>query len=93
MIHGVQVHFTDIKKAQLSLIQFYVLQELHKLYPQKNIFKMCDQSRLSMFDKVCGSKKIRSLFSKRYRVEDIIELWDIPAEEFKKKSKQYWLYQ
>ena len=92
MIHGVQVHFTDVKKAPLSLIQFYILQELHKLNPDKNVFEMCDEARLNMFDKVCGDKKIRDEFSKNFLVKDIEDLWNNPAEEFKEKSKKYWLY-
>lgn len=93
MIHGIQVHFTDLKKAPISLIQFYVLQECHKLYPNKNVFKMCDQSRLKMFDKVCGNKNIRIRFTKNFLVKDIKELWTKPANDFKEKSKKYWLYQ
>ncbi|WP_282015704.1 exo-beta-N-acetylmuramidase NamZ family protein [Marinifilum flexuosum] len=92
MIHGVQLHFTDVTKAPLSLIQFYVLQELHKLNPDKNVFEMCDKARLNMFDKVCGDKKIRDEFSKNFLVKDIEDLWNIPAEDFKEKSKKYWLY-
>jgi Uncharacterized protein conserved in bacteria len=92
MIHGVQLHFTDVTKAPLSLIQFYVLQELHKLNPDKNVFEMCDEARLNMFDKVCGDKKIRDEFSKNFLVKDIEDLWNVPAEDFKEKSKKYWLY-
>jgi uncharacterized protein YbbC (DUF1343 family) len=93
MIHGVQLHFTDVKTAPLSLVQFYVLQELHKLNPDKNVFEMCDEARLNMFDKVCGDKKIRDEFSKNFLVKDIEDLWNKPAEDFKEKSKKYWLYQ
>jgi len=92
MLHGVQLHFTDVRKAQISLLQFYVMQECHKLYPNKNPFRMCDSSRLSMFDKVCGTKKIREYFTKDFQVKDIEELWTPPAKLFKEQSKKYWLY-
>lgn len=92
MIHGVQLHFTDISKAPLSLIQFYVLQECKKIHPDKNVFELCKPSRLNMFDKVCGSKEIRDRFSKRFLVKDIEDLWNKPAESFKEKAKKYWLY-
>jgi hypothetical protein len=36
MVHGVQIHLTDIRKEPLSLIQFYILQEAHKLWPGKD---------------------------------------------------------
>lgn len=92
MIHGVQLHFTDVHKAPLSLIQFYVLQECHKLHPDKNVFELCEASRLSMFDKVCGAKKIREEFTKNFQVKDIEDLWNIPSGDFKEKSRKYWLY-
>ena len=92
MLHGVQVHLTDLQQAPLSLIQFYVLQELHKLYPEKNVFRMCQESRLPMFDKVTGTDKVRLAFEERFLVEDILPLWtkDIPA--FRQKAEAYFLY-
>ncbi|PKQ60886.1 hypothetical protein BZG02_17880 [Labilibaculum filiforme] len=93
MLHGVQLHFTDIQQAPISLIQFYVMQECHQLYPNKNPFEMCESSRLSMFDKVCGSKEIRRRFSENFLVSDIKELWDAPKTSFLKKSEKYYLYQ
>lgn len=92
MLHGVQLHFTDIQKAPVSLIQFFVMQECHRLYPDKNPFKMCESSRLSMFDKVCGSKEIRERFEKSFLVKDIESLWTIPSTFFIEKSKEYWMY-
>ncbi|MCT4603137.1 MAG: DUF1343 domain-containing protein [Marinifilum sp.] len=92
MIHGVQVHFTNVHKAPLSLIQFYVLQECSKLHPDKNVFELCESSRLNMFDKVCGTNKIRKEFSKNFSVKDIENLWNQPARDFEKNSRKYWLY-
>ena len=57
MVHGVQIHFTDVKAAPLSLLQFYIMQEAHRLWPDRNVFEMCDPSRFSMFDKVCGTDR------------------------------------
>ena len=92
LIHGVQVHLTDLQQAPLSLIQFYVLQEAHRLNPDKNVFEMCDPARLNMFDKVCGTDKVRTAFVKRFLVEDILDLWTGEVESFRKKAKQYFLY-
>ncbi len=75
-VQGVQVHLTDIHKAPLSLIQFYVLQEAHILNPDKNVFELCDPSRLDMFDKVCGTDKVRKAFAKNFKVADMIEIWE-----------------
>jgi uncharacterized protein YbbC (DUF1343 family) len=92
VVHGVQIHFTDNQNVSLSMIQFYILQEAHKLWPGKDVFKLCEKSRLDMFDKVCGTDKVRIEFSKTFSVNSIIGLWtnDIPA--FRKKAEKYFLY-
>jgi len=92
VVHGIQVYVTDFKNAELSLVQFYVLQECHKLWPQKNVFELCEKSRLNMFDKVCGTDKIRIEFCKTFRVESILGLWDEDIEAFRAKAKRHYLY-
>lgn len=92
MVHGVQIHITDPSAAPLTLLQFYIMQEAHRLWPKKNLFTMCDPSRHSMFDKVCGTDEVRLTFTKSFRVDDIMDLWnrDIPA--FRAKAEKYFLY-
>ena len=92
MVHGVQIHLTDPKVAPLTLLQFYIMQEAHRLWPDKNLFTLCEQSRLSMFDKVCGTDEVRKAFTKSFLVSDIMALWtnDIPA--FSAKASKYFLY-
>ena len=92
VVHGVQVYVTDYEKAELSLVQFWVLQECHTLWPDKNVFEMCEKSRLNMFDKVCGTSKIRLEFSKTFRVESITKLWNKDVAAFRGKAKRYFLY-
>jgi uncharacterized protein YbbC (DUF1343 family) len=92
-INGVQVHIADFEKAPLSLVQFYVLQECHKLWPAKNVFEMCNKSRISMFDKVCGTDKIRKEFSKDFEVQSIETLWRQDITPFKEKARKYFLYE
>ena len=91
-LHGVQTYITDVNKIPLTLIQFYVLQECYKLHPDKNVFELCDPSRLNMFDKVCGTSKIRETFTKDFTVKSIQEIWDKDVDNFKKKAKHYFLY-
>jgi len=92
MVHGVQIHLIDPTVAPLSLLQFYLIQETHRLWPDKNLFEMCEPSRLSMFDKVCGTDEVRKAFTKDFRVSDIMDLWtgDIPV--FRAKASGYFLY-
>ena len=90
-LQGVQVYLTDYRKATLTNIQFYVLQELYNLYPDHDVLAQCTK-RHAMFDKVCGSKQIRQLFMKRHKWEDVKPYWEKDAESFKQLAKKYWLY-
>lgn len=89
--HGVQIHITDYSKVNLTQIQFYFMQEHNVLYPEKDIFDMGD-SRFGMFDKVCGSDKVRELFTKNFKFSEIEEFWNKDVNVFKKLSKKYYLY-
>ena len=92
LVHGVQIHFTDPSVAPLSLLQFYIMQEAHRLWPDKNLFEMCNPSRLSMFDKVCGTDEVRKEFTKAFRVSDINNLWTDDVPEYRMKASKYFLY-
>lgn len=91
-LQGVEVYVTDNEKAPLTLVQFYVAQELAKMYPDHKMFEVGDSKRFSMFDKVVGSKNIRELFGKDYQVSDMIDYWNKDAEAFRKASSKYYLY-
>ena len=91
-LQGVQVHITDYKKAALSEIQFYVMQELAELYPDKAVFSNADNKRFDMFDKVSGSDQIRLRFAKNNKFEDIKDYWYKDVAGFKQLSKKYFLY-
>lgn len=89
---GVQIHLLDYKQAHLSDLQFIIVEALMELYPEKNVFQQCNQKRLSMFDKVCGSPYIREHFSQHYKWEDIRDYWYKDAEAYRKASEPYYLY-
>lgn len=89
---GVETYITDVDKAPLSLIQFYVMDQLAQDYPQGRLFDTATQARKNMFDKVVGSKKIRPMFTKRYKVADIEQYWNKDNESFRAKSSKYHLY-
>ena len=91
-LNGVEVYVNDFDKAELTLVQFYVMQELARMYPAHKASAGASPARFGMFDKVCGSKAVRTGFFKRHRVEDIDRLWhkDLPA--FEKTKKEYHLY-
>ena len=92
LCQGVQIHILDYKKARLSEVQFLVVQELMRLWPEKDWFQLCNQKRFGMFDKVCGTNKIREMFGKRYQWEDIREYWYKDVEAYREASSKYYLY-
>ena len=91
-INGVEIYVTDEEKAPLSLIQFYIMQELAAMYPNQKAFDKATQSRISMFDKVCGSPKVRELFTRNYKVADLSPFWNKDVDSFKSRSEIYYLY-
>ncbi len=92
ILNGVQIHIYDYNKVKLMLLQFYFLETINKLYPDKKIFNMADSTRIKMFDKVLGTDKIRKEFSKNYKVDDIKYILNKDKEKFRKLSKKYFLY-
>jgi uncharacterized protein YbbC (DUF1343 family) len=93
-LQGIEAYVTDLDAAPLSLTQFYVMQELAAMYPDKAVFKdgNANAKRFSMFDKVVGSKEIRRRFAINHRVADIIDYWNKDAEAFKSASSACYLY-
>lgn len=89
-LHGVQIYITDFRKLNLMAVQFLILQECHRLYPNKHIFPA--ESRNSMFDKVCGTDKIRDRFFKQFNYEDIKNLIEDIDKNFVTSSKKYHIY-
>jgi uncharacterized protein YbbC (DUF1343 family) len=91
-LNGIQVHIMDYAAARLSEVQFYVMQEIAALYPDRAIFDHANEQRFNMFDKVSGSDFVRLTFTKTNRFEDIKEFWYKEVDGFKKTSKRYYLY-
>ncbi len=91
-LQGVQVHITDYEKAVLTPIQFILIQEIARLYPQHSVMEHANTKRFGMFDKVCGSKRIRQLLMERNQWSDVKGYWDKDVKAFKSLSKKYYLY-
>ncbi|HXX63546.1 MAG TPA: DUF1343 domain-containing protein [Bacteroidota bacterium] len=89
---GVQIYISDSTKASLMSIQFRFLEAQSELYPEKNPFAMADSSRLRMFDKVAGTDKVRLLFAKRMKYEDLRPLLERDVAPFRARAAKYLLY-
>ena len=62
------------------------------MYPNQKAFDKATQSRINMFDKVCGSPKVRELFTRSYNVADLSPFWNKDIDSFKSRSEIYYLY-
>ena len=89
-VKGLQFFFTDYKKARVTETQFYVMQAVAELYPDKRAFEVV--SGVGLFDKVCGTDYVRKEFGKRYKVADIQEYWRKDEESFRALSQKYHIY-
>ncbi len=91
-LNGVQIHITNSDKVNLVSLQFLFMQVNNELYPEHNPFKIAEDSALRMFDKVMGTSKIRELFTKRMKYDDIKDYLEKDVEKFKEVSKKYYIY-
>ncbi len=91
LVHGVQFYVSDYEAAYLTMTQFYVMQAVKELYPDKNPFELAP-GRIRMFNLVCGTDYVMNEFSKNFKVEDIIDYWGKDVKDFKELSKKYYLY-
>ena len=92
-LHGVQIHLTDFRKVNLTSLQFLFMQVQYEMYPDKNPFTMATKERIDFFDNVCGTSKVRELFSKNMKYDDVKDFLNKDVESFKTLSKKYYLYQ
>ena len=90
LVKGLQYFFTDYENARLTDTQFYVMQAVAELHPDKKAFEII--SGYGLFDKVCGTNYVRKEFQKRYNVSDILEYWRKDEEDFRTLSQRYHIY-
>lgn len=89
---GVQIHITDYKTVELMPLQFYFLQAVSELYPDKNVFEIAKDYQVRAVDRALGTDKIRQLFIENYRYEDIKEYLNKDIKSFRELSRKYLLY-
>ena len=90
LVKGLQFFFTDYEKARLTDTQFYVMQAVAELYPDKKAFEVI--SGYGLFDKVCGTDYVRLQLSKGYKVADIQSYWRKDEDSFRALSQKYHIY-
>ena len=90
LVKGLQYFFTDYENARVTETQFYVMQAVAELYPDKKAFEII--TGYGLFDKVCGTDYVRKEFSKRYKVADIVDYWRKDEASFREMSQRYHIY-
>jgi uncharacterized protein YbbC (DUF1343 family) len=90
LVKGLQYFFTDYESARITETQFYVMQAVAELYPDKKAFEII--SGYGLFDKVCGTDYVRTEFQKRYDFTDIKDYWRKDGEAFRELSQRYYIY-
>lgn len=90
LVKGLQYFFTDYEKARLTDTQFYVIQAVAELYPDKKAFEVI--TGYGLFDKVCGTDYVRLELAKRYKVADIQSYWRKDEDSFRALSQKYHIY-
>lgn len=85
---GVEVYLQP--SANVVAVQLYIMQAL--VHQGIDVLALAKADRLSMFDKVCGSKAVRQAFAKRKKAADVLPLLTEGADTWRKQIKPYLLY-
>lgn len=86
---GAQIHLIDRDKADLTAIQFHIMDVVRTMYPNQKLF---GNKRDNMFDKVCGTDQVRKMFEQGRSAADIAEFWNSGREDFTARRAKYLLY-
>ena len=86
---GVQIVLTDPRTAPLTAIQFHIIDAVRRLRPDLRLF---GRGRDAMFDKVCGTGRIRRLLESGASLEQVLRAWDEGVADFRQLRRPYLLY-
>ncbi len=86
---GVQIHITDPDKAELTRLNFELMDAARRLAPSLNFFPA---GREEMFDKVCGTNQVRVMFQEGKSSAEIWRVWNAGSAQFRQRREKYLLY-
>ena len=97
MCGGVQVMITDYKKVRPVEAGVHVLAAIQKLYPKADVLHLhnptdTEKTRVSMFNKVMGTDKVRDAIAAGKSAREIVDSWKPAREKWVAESQKYHLY-
>ncbi len=90
---GVQIHVRDREKLNMTAVQVSILDALHRLFPERDIFERARPDRISSFDKASGSDELRKAIQSRKSVGEILRSIEQDRESFMSKRAKYLMYE
>ena len=92
-IAGVQIYFTDPRRAPLTAINFYAMEALKKV-AGRDLFDEAVKAKkkFDMFDKVNGTDATRLALQSGKSAAEIVASWKEGEQKFREKRKRYLMY-
>lgn len=92
-VSGVQVYFTDPRRAPLMAINFYAWEGLKKT-AGVDLFAIAVNAKrgFDMFDKVNGTDKVRHALQQGKPAAEIVASWAAGEKQFRNDRKKYLIY-
>jgi uncharacterized protein YbbC (DUF1343 family) len=88
---GVKIILTDKNRAQLTRLNFEIMDAVRRLKPHTKFFGR-SRNQDKMFDLVCGTDSVRRMFLSGKSGAQIWSSWNAGAKTFKTQRKKYLLY-
>ncbi len=90
---GVELYFTKPATAPLVAINFHMLDAVRKVSGRNLLLEATRSQRdFSLFDKACGSDRIRQSLLTGGSASEIVSSWKPGEDQFRRKRQPYLLY-
>jgi uncharacterized protein YbbC (DUF1343 family) len=92
-VSGVQIYFTDARRAPLTAMNFYALEALKKV-AGRDVFAEAVKAgkKFDMFDKVNGTDATRQALQAGKSAAEIVSSWRAGEDKFREQRRKYLLY-
>jgi len=93
IVGGVEIFFTDPRRAPLTAVNFYALEALKKVAGRDLFAEAVKNGKsFAMFDKVNGTDATRKALQAGTPASEIVASWKPGEEAFQRKRKAYLMY-